>query len=409
MAAVPAQASGASQHAVGVYLAAVQFLFALCWVVYVAYLPQLVRQLGGAGLESRIVPWILAFDQLVFIVTDLIVGAWSDRAARVLSRISRWILAATLLSGLAFATLPLAAASGSPLAFGVATFVWAVTSSALRAPPLTLLGRHVAKPAQPTLVALSALGLGLCNAAAPYLALQLKTVDPRVPFALSALVLAAVTLGMGRAERALSARPVPSGNAAGRPSAWQEGPPRLLLACCLLAAVGFQAHVFLVSPPLYLQHVGSAALASWLPLFWVGFNLALWPASRLTRRIGAPWALGAGAAAAALAALAAQLAPGLAALAAAQVVAGAAWALALCGAFCSALALGHTGREGFFNGALQSILASGALARLLIVALFAPAAAQVLAWGGVVVVVFAAAAVLMAWGLRRLRGWPTAS
>ncbi|MFO1296870.1 MAG: hypothetical protein U1F25_10580 [Rubrivivax sp.] len=38
-----------------------------------------------------------------------------------------------------------------------------MTSSALRAPPLTLLGRYVAKPLQPALVAFTALGLGLAT------------------------------------------------------------------------------------------------------------------------------------------------------------------------------------------------------------------------------------------------------
>ena len=392
---------------VGVYLAGVQFLFALCWVVYAAYLPQLVGQLGFRGEEARIVPWILVIDQIVFIVSDLVVGAWSDRAARVLSRLSSWMLAATVISGLAFALLPLAAAGASPAAFAALTLVWAVTSAALRAPPLTLLGRYVARPSQPALVALLALGLGLCNAAAPYLALQLKGVDPRVPFLLSALVLAAVTLGMRRAERSLAARA--AGGAPGapeHPATLADGRARVVLASCLVAAAAFQAHVFLASPALYRQHVDAAALPAWLPLFWVGFNLALWPAARWARRAPAPRMLAGGAAGAALAVAGAHLSPGLAALALAQLAAGAAWAVTLCAAFTTALALGRSGREGLLNGSLQAVLAAGALARVLIVALLAPAGSAVLAWSGTVALAFGIAAGLMAWGLRRLPGWP---
>jgi hypothetical protein len=56
--------------------------------------------------------------------------------------------------------------------------VWVVTTSALRAPPMTLLGRYVAKPAQPMMVAVTGFGLGLANAVAPYVGLQLKGLSP---------------------------------------------------------------------------------------------------------------------------------------------------------------------------------------------------------------------------------------
>ncbi|MFO1296871.1 MAG: hypothetical protein U1F25_10585 [Rubrivivax sp.] len=94
---------------VGLYLAVVQLLFALGWIVYAIYLPELAQQVG---LERKWVPWILAADQLVFIVTDLVVGVWSDKAARVLGRIGKAVLAATLVSSLAFLLLPWLAPRG---------------------------------------------------------------------------------------------------------------------------------------------------------------------------------------------------------------------------------------------------------------------------------------------------------
>jgi hypothetical protein len=97
--------------AIGLYLAAVQFAFALGWIVYVAYLPALA---GQAGLGVRWVPWLLLADQLVFIATDLAVGLASDRAARVLGRLGRWVLAVSLLSAAAFLALPWVAPQGSP-------------------------------------------------------------------------------------------------------------------------------------------------------------------------------------------------------------------------------------------------------------------------------------------------------
>lgn len=395
---------------VGLYLAVVQLLFALGWIVYAIYLPELAQQVG---LARKWVPWILAADQLIFIVTDLVVGVWSDRAARVQGRIGKTVLAATLVSSLAFLLLPWLAPGGSAALFVAVTALWAVTSSALRAPPLTLLGRYVAKPAQPALVAFTALGLGLANAVQPYLGLVLKGVDPRWPFLLSALVLAAVTLGMVAAERAL-ARAQP-GERRGEPAAASPARPRLtpaaglFLAAVLIAAASFQVHVFLASAPLYRAAGGSPWIAHLMPVFWVGFNLALWPASRWVRGSGAPLVLAQGAVLGAVAVAAAHLAPNLAALVLAQLVAGTAWAAMLCSAFIGALRFGSSGREGLFNGSAQSLLALAALSRLLVVVLLAPTPAQLVSWAGAPALAFALAALLMVAGLARLRGWPVAA
>lgn len=368
---------------VALYLAAVQFLFALGWVVYAAYLPRLAQQ---AGLEARWVPWLLVADQLVFVVTDLAVGIASDRAARVLGRIGHWVLAASLLSTAAFAALPWVAPTGSPVLLLVVTGLWVATTSALRAPPLTLLGRYVAKPAQPMMVAVTGLGFGLANALAPYLALQLRSVDARVPFLLSALMLAAVTLGMVAAERALARhRQAAAGADAPAPApapAPTTGQRLAFLAASLVAAVAFQWHHSVSSAALALRHAGAEQLPALLPVFWVGFNLCLVPAGLLARRAGPYATLVLGAELAMLGSAGAAFAPTLPLLVAAQLLTGSGWALLLCAAFSGALALGHTGREGLMGGALQSTLALAALARIGVVTLAAPAPAQAvqLAW-----------------------------
>lgn len=365
-------------RAVALYLAAVQFLFAVGWIVYVVYLPQLAQQ---AGLEARWVPWLLMADQLVFVVTDLAVGVASDRAAGVLGRLGRGVLLVSLLSALAFALLPWAAPAGSPLLFVAVTGLWVVSTSALRAPPLTLLGRYVAKPAQPAMVALTGFGLGLANALAPYLGLQLKGLDPRWPFLLSAVSLAVLTLGMVAAERALAqgARGDPASAAPG--SGPSPGQVLVFLLACAVAAAAFQWHQSVASPAAALRVAGPDRLPWLLPVFWVGFNLMLVPAGMLARRLGAPAALALGAEVAMLGAAGVALAGAAPVLVAAQLVAGSGWALLLCAAFSGALALGHTGREGLLNGALQSTLALAALARIgLVTGLGAPVAAGSLAW-----------------------------
>lgn len=401
MAGATTAAPPAVPRAVGLYLAAVQFCFALGWVVYVVYLPRLAQQ---AGLDVSWVPWILLADQLVFIVTDLAVGLASDRAAAVVGRIGRWVAAATVLSAAAFLALPWLAPQGSPLLFMAVTACWVVTSSALRAPPLTLLGRYVARPAQPTLVAFTAFGLGVANALAPYLGLQLKGLDPRWPFALSALALAAVALGMVAAERALARQrqadvTASAATAAGKTTTAGRPVPRLgaglFLAACVLGALAFQWHHAVSSAPLLLRHASADQLPWLLPVFWVGFNLCLVPTGALVRRLGAAPTMAIGAELAMLGTAGATFAPGLNLLLLAQLATGAGWALLLCAAFSAALDLGHTGREGLFSGSLQATLALAALARIAVVAGAAPAPGAAVSLAAWPAAVFALCAVLL--------------
>ncbi|WP_395699389.1 hypothetical protein [Aquabacterium sp.] len=366
--------------AIGLYLAVVQLLFALTWVVYVIYLPQLAE---SAGLPRSVVPWLLMADQLIFIACDLAVGLASDRAVRLLGKLGAGVVAATLASMLTFVALPFAAPGASPLVLLGLTIVWAATSSLLRAPPLTLLGRYVAKPAQPLMVGLLMLGNGLAAAFAPYLGLQLKGLDPRGPFVLSSLALAAVTLGMVAAERALARAGAPALSA---PAVLRSTPvrpvtaiPGFLLAA-LLAACAFQLQANIVQAPLYLRQAPPSQLPWLMPLFWGGFNLALLPASLATRRWGGLPVMAVGAAGAALAAGASGLADGLPTLGATLALAGACWAGLLTSAFSSALAFGHVGREGQLSGALNALLAAAALTRMALAAGLAPSPAVAAGW-----------------------------
>ena len=94
------------------------------------------------------------------------------------------------------------------------TVVWTVTSSALRAPPLMLLGKYAAKPAIPYLSSLAMLGYGIAG------------------------------------------------------------------------ALGYQMHFALDSAPLFLRFAKPAELEWLMPVFWIGFNIAMFPASVVTNRLG---------------------------------------------------------------------------------------------------------------------------
>lgn len=352
-------------HRIGIYLALVQFLFTLTWTIYVIFLPRLAAQ---AGIPKNAVVFILLLDQLIFVVMDFAMGVAADRVSRVLGKLGYLILGVTLASCLAFLLLPYAAPQGAAWFFLLLTALWAVSSSALRAPPFVLLGKYAAEPAVPWLSGLSLFGLGVAGAVGPYLTIALRDMDPRLPFALSSIALALATLGIIWAERALAATlgvtaPTTAPQRA-KPTPWMFG----FLFAVLLLGLGFQIHFSLNSSAMYLRHAKPDQLPYLMPVFWIGFNILMLPASFATRRYGGLAVAAAGALIGALASLAAAAASDLTMLVAMQFIAGGGWGCVLMSAVSAALAVGHTGREGRMTGGLFSLLALAAFARIALVA-----------------------------------------
>lgn len=340
-------------NALAIYVAVVQFLFGTTWTLYVIYLPQLAE---GAGIGREWVPWILVADQLVFAAMDVVTGFWVDRVRAALGRLGGWILSGCVLSGIAFVTLPYTDASASVLLIAIA--VWAVTSSALRSPPWALLSRYAATPSVPWLSTLVLTGTALAGAIAPYLGVALRGVDPRVPFILSTLTLVAAVVGLSLAEKRLPPNPP----AEPKPAPPMTGPR--LFAALLLLVLGFQVHFSLGLAPRYLQLAPREQLPYLMPVFWIGFNLLMFPAARMVKRFGPADAMALAAALGALATLLAALAPTLASLLAAEFLVGGCWGAATVAAYSAAVALGRVGREGRFIGTLFAVLAVGVAARI---------------------------------------------
>ena len=244
----------------------VQLFLALGWTVYVIYLPQLAAQ---AGLPKEYVPWLLLADQAIFAAMDWTLGTMADRMAGLAGRLANAILFASLLSCGAFLLLPVVAPAGSPLLLVAVTVVWSATSSALRAPPLALIGRHVPGPSQPWASALFMLGLGIAGAVSPYLAVALKGADPRLPFALAAVALAAATVLMTRAIRA---NPEPAAPEPGRADPLTGQPVAMFLFAVALLGLGFQVHFALNAAPGFLRFAKPEDLPYLMPVFWIGFH-----------------------------------------------------------------------------------------------------------------------------------------
>jgi hypothetical protein len=349
----------------GWYLAALQFFFALTWTIYVIYLPKLA---AAAGIAPKAIILILLLDQAIFTVCDFATGIAADKVTRLIGRLGIWVVAATALSCVAFLLLPLIAGYGAPALLG-AILVWTVTSSALRAPPLMLLGKYAAKPSIPFLSALAMLGLGVAAAVAPYLAATLRGLNPRLPFVLSSIVLMLVTLGLITAERRLAAGPVAAPTAPPVRAFGDMSRPAIVFALAMIAlALGYQMHFALQSRPLFLRYTQAAQLEWLMPVFWIGFNISMFPASVVTKSFGGYAVMGGAALIGALAIVAAHLAQDLGQMVAAQLLAGAAWGAILMSAFTVAFAIGENGGEGRMSGLLFSALALATLARMATVA-----------------------------------------
>jgi hypothetical protein len=355
---------------IAVYMAVVQFLFVTTWTVYVIYLPKL---LVSAGLPASLTPVILIVDQLVFMVMDIYVGVAADRAQKTLGRVGPLVIGMTLVSCVAFLLMPYAKHLGAaaPVVALSLMLVWTATSSGLRAPPWVLLSKYAATPSVPRLNTLLLCGLAAGGAIAPYLGVALKNVDPRLPFALSSLTLLAATAGIVYVERRLQLSPIapPSATPDLADVAGKSWP---FLLGLLLLAVGFQIHFSINSAGQYLKFAKAENLEWLMPVFWVGFGVAMMPGSALCKRFGTLHVMAVSALLGALGAYAAASAGSLDRLIAAHALAGGAWGSMLMCGFTAAMAAGRTGREGLSLGLLFAMLAAATLSRIAAVLSGAP-------------------------------------
>ena len=389
----------------GWYLAVLQLFFTLCWTVYVIYLPKLA---SAAGIAPAAVILLLMLDQAIFTVSEFATGLAADKMTKVLGRLGFWVAIATAVSCAAFLALPFIAGAGAAVLIAV-TVVWTITSSALRAPPLMLLGKYAAKPQIPFLAALALLGTGIAGAIAPYLAIALRDVDPRIPFAVASIVLVLTTLGMIKAERMLASAPETKPAAA--PAAFGTMTTRASVFALgmIVLALGYQIHFALESAPLFLRFTQVSELQWLMPVFWIGFNISMFPAGLITKRVGGYAVMGAAALVGALAILAAHYAQGLEQMVAAQFAAGAAWGAILMSAFTVAFTVGANGGEGRMSGLLFSALALATLARMSAVATgfnADPVLKTALAWTPTVCWTLAGVALLYL-GVSGARKWAT--
>jgi MFS family permease len=355
-----ADTASTAANRTGIYLAVLQLVFTLGWTTYVIYLPKLAAE---AGIAPSAVILLLMLDQAIFTVTDTAMGIAADRVSKLVGRLSVFVGVLTAISCAAFIALPFVAGTGSGAqAWFIALIViWVITSSVLRAPPLTLLGKHRAKPAIPFLSALAMLGYGLAGAVSPYLGVMLKNEDPRLPFVISGVVLLLTTLALAEVERDIADEPLAKPAEPAKPLG---AVPIFFIASMLILSLGYQLHFSINSAPFYLRFAQPADLQWLQPVFWIGFSIAMFPASVVVKHRGGLIVMGAAGLLGALAVLGAELAGNLHIMISAQFFAGAAWGCMLMAAVSAALAIGETGAEGKVVGLVFSALALATFARM---------------------------------------------
>ncbi|MDT3686927.1 MAG: MFS transporter [Pseudorhodoplanes sp.] len=355
----------ASLPSVGLLLALIQLFFTLTWTVYAIYLPKLAAQVG---ISAGAVILILMLDQAIFTLSDFATGIAADKVSRTIGRIGRIVVSVTVVSCLAFVALPLVAGDNpvSLAAFLALTVIWTVTSSALRAPPLMLLGKYAAKPAIPLLSSLAMLGYGIAGAAAPYLAITLREVDPRWPFIIASVAVLLATLSLSHVERTLVGQAAQAGPPPQSAQPKNDVAPLVFAIGMVVLALGYQLHFAVNTAPLFRKFSDSIDL--FMPVFWIGFNIAMFPATLLVKRWGGFAVMGLFGVIGALAIAAAATATALNMLVAAQLAAGASWGCILMSAFCAAFDAAKRDTAGRWVGILFSALAFATFTRMAAIA-----------------------------------------
>lgn len=367
------------------YIALVQLLFALAWAVYDIFLPQLASR---AGLSADTATLLSRVDLFLVVVMDFAFALAAPRIEKGVSRAAKWIIASVWASCLLFLLLPLV--TGGGLLFVVA-LVWVITSSAIRMPVLILLCQYVDRGALAGFAAVISIARGISGAVGSYLSSSLTGVSPMLPFLVSSLVLSLAVIGVLWFHRQAEGEQ-PLNPPKEEPPAPPKAAATVVFAVgVFLAAMGFQLHANVMSVPLYKAVAPNVSLDILIPIFWVGFHLALYPGVLLTKRFGPSAALATGAVIGAVGSLSASSAVTLGSLSADQIATGAGFGLFLMAGIPLASLLGAPNRVGAFIAGWSALLGSANFLRAFVFSKggFSPALPAILWFLGAVVIIVA--------------------
>jgi hypothetical protein len=147
-----------------------------------------------------------------------------------------------------------------------------------------------------------------------------------------------------------------------------RGAPMLFIVATVILALGYQLHFSVNTEFFYLRVAKSADLQWLMPVFWIGFNIAMFPASVIVKHRGALIVMAVAGLLGAIAIVVTEITGALNVMVVAQFVAGAAWGCMMMSAISAALWIGMTGAQGKVTGLVFSALALATCARMSAVA-----------------------------------------
>ncbi|MFB8788898.1 MAG: MFS transporter [Potamolinea sp.] len=176
-------------------LAAVQGAFTLSWVIYKAYLPQLLAQFG---FPLALAATLLIVESFLAAVMEPLMGGLSDQAQRFLGTRFGFISVGVILSSALFISLPAIAIFGNPSSalrwvFIVVLITWALAMTVFRSPAMALLLKYSTPASLPLAASLVTLSGGLIGAFQPFVSKFILGLGPVFTFAIGSFVLLGVT------------------------------------------------------------------------------------------------------------------------------------------------------------------------------------------------------------------------
>jgi len=182
-------------------LAAMQGAITLLWVIYTAYLPEF---LGELGLPLSVATVLLIVENLLSAATEPLMGNFSDRAQHWMGTRFPFIAVGVVLAAGLFLSLPAVVIAGGR--FGVALrglmiillIAWALSMTIFRSPVLSLLGRYAIATQLPLAASILTLVGSLASAIAPLANQAMLQLGAPLTFTLGTLVLLGASLYLRR-------------------------------------------------------------------------------------------------------------------------------------------------------------------------------------------------------------------
>ena len=190
-------------------LASVQGAITLAWIIYGAYLPKLLLELGlplSMGLK------LLVIESALAVLMEPVMGGLSDRSYKWVGSRFPFVAIGIVLSSALFILIPVVVIFGSPtevfqwLLIGVLV-LWSLAMTIFRSPAIAMLGKYATPKELPLAVSVVTLVGGFTAAFRPIAnSFLLNNFPPMAIFALGSFIL----LGAGATLRSVQMPDVPS-------------------------------------------------------------------------------------------------------------------------------------------------------------------------------------------------------